>query len=168
MTKLRKKIVLRSTLFSSPFLVTGVSIGLYILDGNGRTYDLIPMFVSLSLGAILYKGIDWLYGAGELLTADKARYLTEKAIVKKKRQSKKPPKIGEFALMVLLPREGREDIVGDTNEIYSRLVVKLNPFLAKCWYGCEIIKTAWPLAKRAFKLAVGWGAVEKIWSLINR
>lgn len=84
----------------------------------------------------------------------------ENRISSELRRPKRPPRLAEFALM-LIPRRSREHLVGDLEEEFrTKMLPEYGRFFAWLWYweqtviavGCYV----WPVIKRLLGLPVIW------------
>jgi hypothetical protein len=63
--------------------------------------------------------------------------------------SPQPPTNAEFILHLLLKKDERDAVIGDLLERYPKKVERFGERRAKLWFWGEVIRSLWPLIKRA-------------------
>lgn len=87
----------------------------------------------------------------------------------KKRQAENGRmRTAEFLLWLLLPREGREAAIGDTNENFEMMVERFGPDKARLWYWGEVAKSAWPLCCCLGKQLGKWCGIGALVEFLRR
>jgi hypothetical protein len=67
----------------------------------------------------------------------------------------RPPVNGEFALHLLLSKDEHEGVIGDLIERYGQKCERFGSRRAKLWFYCEVLRSVWPLIRRALARAGG-------------
>lgn len=79
-------------------------------------------------------------------------------------QRNSPPRLGEKLLLLILPKKDRECMLGDLAEEYVAHQAKYGTRFAKIWYYKQVIGSAWPMIKKAFR----WGIIAWIGDWVRR
>lgn len=66
-----------------------------------------------------------------------------------------PPINAEYILHLLLNRNEQEAVIGDLLELYPKKVERLGECRARFWFYAEVIRSIWPLIRRAIARASG-------------
>ena len=77
-------------------------------------------------------------------------------------------KTAEFLLWLLLPHEGREAAIGDTNETFEMIVERFGLGKARFWYWSEVAKSAWPLLCYLGKRTGKWCGIGALAEFLRR
>jgi hypothetical protein len=63
------------------------------------------------------------------------------------------PMNGEFILHLLLSKEDQEVVMGDLIERYGQKRERFGEQRARVWFYCEVLRSVWPLLRRAIARA---------------
>lgn len=75
-----------------------------------------------------------------------------------------PPQLGERILLLILKKEERVNIPGDLAEEYKEITAKHGTRFATIWYYKQVVASAWPLIRKAFR----WSLLAWVEELIRR
>lgn len=73
----------------------------------------------------------------------------------------RPPVNGEFALHLLLSKDEQEAVIGDLIERYGQKCERFGEQRAKLWFYCEVLRSVWPLLRRAIARVGGLVAASE-------
>lgn len=98
----------------------------------------------------------------------KRRLAQEGAVVEAPLSSLAPSRAAGFLLWLLLPREGREAAIGDTEEQFEIVSEKFGPARAGFWLWCEVARSAWPLASYIGERFLKWSLLGSVVDWVRR
>lgn len=78
------------------------------------------------------------------------------------------PLNAEFLLWLLLPREGREAAIGDTNEKFEMMIERFSSRRAKLWYWGEVARSAWPIVSYLGERFLKWTFLGSVADWVRR
>jgi len=86
----------------------------------------------------------------------------------RKHHEDQPPKFAEFLLYIFLPKQRRDNLLGDLEEEYYDVCHRFGNIRAQIFYYSQVARSLWPLFASLIQKGLKWGILGWIGETIRR